>query len=144
MPGTIPKECQCPGVPTGNKFANTCSFDQRIDGVVCNCQEGYVGKSLIKKIYSNKTLFKQKCFIKGNRCDKCATNYYGNPTEKGGSCKICECNGNTDVNDPSSCDQVTGQCKKCRYFTDGDHCEKCLPGYYGDALIHQCIRKSFK
>ena len=79
-------------------------------------------------------------YLKGNRCDKCATNYYGNPTEKGGSCKMCECNGNTDLNDPSRSQFNV----KNAATTDGEHCEKCLPGYYGDALIHQYIRKSLQ
>ena len=34
----------CPGGQFGNQFGSTCYFDERIDGVVCNCQEGYVGK----------------------------------------------------------------------------------------------------
>lgn len=116
VPGEIPKECQCPGNPSGNQFADKCYFDKRIDGIVCNCQEGYVGY----------------------RCDQCAINYYGNPTERGGSCKMCQCNNNTDIYDPESCDQETGICKKCRFNTDGDNCEKCLPGYYGNALNHDC------
>ncbi|CAF0857038.1 unnamed protein product [Brachionus calyciflorus] len=114
--GQACKECMCPGGLSGNQFAQTCYFDQRIDGVVCNCQEGYVGP----------------------RCDKCAVHYWGNPLVKGGTCTKCECNGNVDVNDPNSCDQATGQCKNCLYNTDGDNCEKCKPGFYGNALNHEC------
>ena len=55
---------------------------------------------------------------------------------------MCECNGNTNIDDRDSCDQVTGVCKKCRFNTDGDKCEKCLPGYFGNALNHDCKRKN--
>lgn len=109
----------CPGGHNGNQFASTCQFDPRIDGVICNCEEGYIGP----------------------RCDKCATHYFGNPLVRGGACTKCECNGNVDVNDPSTCDQATGVCQSCLYNTDGEHCEKCRPGFYGNALNHECRRK---
>jgi hypothetical protein len=114
------KECMCPGGLYGNQFADTCYFDQRIDGVICNCKEGYTGM----------------------RCDKCMINYYGNPLERGGSCKKCECNGNIDINDPNSCDQSTGKCKNCLFNTYGDNCGECRPGFYGNASNHECKRKN--
>ena len=76
------------------------------------------------------------------RCDKCAINYYGNPLERGGSCKKCECNGNTDTNDPNSCNQLTGKCQNCLFNTHGDNCGECKPGYYGNASNHECRRKT--
>ena len=42
--GIACKECMCPGGMYGNQFGSTCYHDSRIDGVVCNCQEGYVGE----------------------------------------------------------------------------------------------------
>lgn len=33
----------------------------------------------------------------GERCAECAVNYWGNPTEVGGSCERCDCNGNIDM-----------------------------------------------
>lgn len=117
--GVACKECQCPGGSSGNKFADTCYLDSRSESVYCNCKEGY----------------------EGNNCGKCAINYYGNPLEAGGSCKKCECNGNIDLNDPSSCDQETGKCRNCLFNTDGDHCEVCKEGFFGNASNHDCRRK---
>lgn len=112
----------CPGLPSGNKFAPTCYFDNSIDGVRCSCEEGYIG----------------------HRCESCAINYYGNPLENGGSCKLCQCNGNVDINDRSSCDERTGKCEKCLYNTAGDHCDICKAGFYGNASNHDCKRNENK
>lgn len=35
---------------------------------------------------------------------------------------------------PGNCDAVTGKCHKCTKNNDGDQCEKCKPGFYGDAI----------
>lgn len=77
----------------------------------------------------------------GNRCDRCAPGYYGNPDQPGGQCQPCHCNGNIDVEDPESCDPRTGQCLKCLYHTDGPACAHCQQGYYGNALVHDCRRE---
>ncbi len=110
------KECMCPGGSTGNKFANTCYYDPRFDSVMCNCNEGYVGA----------------------KCEKCAINYYGNPLEMGGACRKCECNNNIDPTDPASCNQDTGTCNNCLYNTDGNNCEYCKDGFFGNASNHEC------
>jgi hypothetical protein len=65
-------------------------------------------------------------------------NYFGNPLERGGSCSICQCNGNVRTDDRSSCDEVTGKCKNCMYNTAGDSCENCQVGFYGNASKHDC------
>lgn len=46
-----------------------------------------------------------------------------------GTCERCDCNGHA-----SSCDPETGRCLQCLHNTDGDRCERCLPGFYGDPL----------
>lgn len=72
-------------------------------------------------------------------CDfssRCAPGYYGNPLLIGSTCKKCDCSGNSDPNLIfEDCDEVTGQCRNCLRNTTGFKCERCAPGYYGDARV---------
>ena len=54
------------------------------------------------------------------------------------NCQQCECNGHADT-----CHDQTGVCNDCRDATMGDHCDKCIIGYFGrpeigDAVNSQC------
>ncbi|XP_022099297.1 laminin subunit beta-1-like [Acanthaster planci] len=109
--------CMCPGGEgSGHQFADTCYIDQTIQTVVCICEEGYTGI----------------------RCDQCDNNYYGYPSVPGGSCNLCNCNGNTNPLTPGNCDATTGECLRCLYNTAGFNCDVCAPNYYGDALLRTC------
>uniref|UniRef100_A0A674D4A9 Laminin subunit alpha-4-like n=1 Tax=Salmo trutta TaxID=8032 RepID=A0A674D4A9_SALTR len=69
----------------------------------------------------------------------------------GDSCKRCDCNGNSDPNHIfNECHNVTGFCQNCWGDTAGANCERCAPGFYGDAisakncrgacqLVHVCV-----
>jgi len=73
----------------------------------------------------------------------CEIGYWGNPLEVGGGCVKCECNENIDLDDPLSCDQSTGECVRCVNNAAGDHCERCVDWYHGDAvLLKNCRRTS--
>ncbi|CAB1340378.1 unnamed protein product [Coregonus sp. 'balchen'] len=79
----------------------------------CKCQEGYAG----------------------HYCERCAPGFYGNPMVIGDSCKRCDCNGNSDPNHIfNECHNVTGFCQNCWADTAGANCERCAPGFYGDAI----------
>ena len=65
----------------------------------------------------------------GERCEFCAMGYrrqvaFGGPFT---SCVPCHCH-----NHSFACDVETGKCA-CQHHTTGDNCERCLPGYYGQA-----------
>lgn len=53
----------------------------------------------------------------------------------GDYCKPCQCSGNINPEDPSSCDTVTGACLRCLNNTFGEACSFCAPGFYGDAIM---------
>ncbi|CAB3410943.1 unnamed protein product [Caenorhabditis bovis] len=73
----------------------------------CVCPPGYVGTS----------------------CEDCAPGY--SRTGGGlylGLCEKCECHGHA-----SQCDKEYGYCLDCQHNTEGDQCERCKPGFVGDA-----------
>uniref|UniRef100_A0A3P9KKW5 Laminin subunit gamma 3 n=1 Tax=Oryzias latipes TaxID=8090 RepID=A0A3P9KKW5_ORYLA len=73
----------------------------------------------------------------GMRCQMCEDGYYGDPMGQSGTvrpCVRCNCNGNVDFNAVGICDHFTGRCLKCMGHTEGDHCQRCQRGFYGNAL----------
>ncbi|XP_039999564.1 laminin subunit alpha-3-like isoform X2 [Xiphias gladius] len=88
--------CPCPfSVPT-NSFAVGC---REVSGdYECICRSGYTG----------------------DRCDRCAPGYYGDPLTPGGSCRPCNCNGNGN-----NCDPQTGVCKNTLEPGDTNTDERC-------------------
>ncbi|XP_077312090.1 basement membrane-specific heparan sulfate proteoglycan core protein isoform X8 [Lithobates pipiens] len=66
---------------------------------------------------------------KGLSCQDCAPGY----TRTGGGlylghCEPCDCNGHSET-----CHPETGACTNCLHNTAGEFCDKCEPGFYGDA-----------
>lgn len=115
--GIACRPCPCPGtVDSGHSFADRCTLDPRTKDVICECADGYAG----------------------SRCDVCADNYFGNPEVPGGQCESCDCSNNIDISRPGNCDARSGECIQCLFNTFGFNCERCRPGYYGDALNQQC------
>nr|XP_060609322.1 laminin subunit alpha-2 isoform X5 [Anolis sagrei ordinatus] len=74
---------------------------------ICQCPPGYSGTS----------------------CESCQSRHRRvNGTIVGGICRPCTCFGHAE-----SCDDITGECLDCKHNTGGLYCDKCLPGFYGDA-----------
>ncbi|XP_040920787.1 laminin subunit alpha-4 isoform X2 [Toxotes jaculatrix] len=114
--------CACPLSVPSNNFAVHCDRvgDRGDSSLRCKCQEGYAG----------------------HFCERCAPGYFGNPTVIGSSCKRCECNGNSDPNLIfDECHNVTGHCQHCWGNTAGANCERCAPGFYGDAISAKNCRE---
>ncbi|KAM9630106.1 basement membrane-specific heparan sulfate proteoglycan core protein isoform 9-T9 [Morphnus guianensis] len=73
----------------------------------CRCPVGYAGLS----------------------CQRCAARF--ERVTRGpylGTCSGCGCHGHS-----STCDPVFGHCLNCQHNTEGPQCEKCKPGFFGDA-----------
>ncbi|KAJ8286885.1 hypothetical protein GJAV_G00044500 [Gymnothorax javanicus] len=74
---------------------------------------------------------------RGTRCEMCDDGFFGDPLGTFGvarPCTPCHCHGNVDPNAVGVCDHLTGRCLKCLHHTEGDHCQHCQRGYYGNAL----------
>ncbi|XP_071011165.1 laminin subunit gamma-3-like [Oncorhynchus clarkii lewisi] len=81
---------------------------------------------------------------RGIRCEMCEDSFHGDPLGRSGPvqpCEKCDCNDNVDPNALGVCDHMTGCCLKCLGHTEGDHCQRCRQGYYGDALDRTVAQK---
>ncbi|KAK9516043.1 hypothetical protein VZT92_024005 [Zoarces viviparus] len=111
------RPCMCPNGPGSlRQFAGSCYRGDDSQQAICVCNTGY----------------------RGSRCDECSPGYHGNPGDVGGQCQPCQCNSNIDMLDPESCDARTGECLHCLYHSEGNACQSCKHGYYGNALLQDC------
>uniref|UniRef100_A0A8C2WBX8 Si:ch211-158d24.2 n=2 Tax=Cyclopterus lumpus TaxID=8103 RepID=A0A8C2WBX8_CYCLU len=73
----------------------------------------------------------------GPQCDQCSAGFY----KASGLCVPCDCTGNADpLGPPQLCHPDTGHCLRCTNTTSGPQCQRCAPGFIGDARAHNCTR----
>ncbi|XP_060916773.1 laminin subunit gamma-3 [Labrus mixtus] len=158
--------CNCHQHGTCHPETGVCGCSDFTTGKTCeHCLDGYFGNALIgtpgdcqpcpcpdqtscAQIAHTGQVVCTNCPAgqTGIRCQMCEDGYYGDPLGRSGparACVRCECNGNVDFNALGTCDHVTGRCLKCLGHTEGEHCERCQRGYYGDAL-NQTVRQKCK
>uniref|UniRef100_UPI00358F3273 laminin-like protein epi-1 n=1 Tax=Myxine glutinosa TaxID=7769 RepID=UPI00358F3273 len=63
--------------------------------------------------------------VAGTSCKACLPDHFGFPT-----CRQCSCHRNS-----AGCNPITGACLECLGNTEGERCERCVPGYYGDPKV---------
>ncbi|XP_048384559.1 laminin subunit alpha-3 [Stegostoma tigrinum] len=82
------------------------------DVEVCSCPPNYLGDS----------------------CQKCAIGYYRDWNGFfSGRCVPCRCHGHS-----KQCADRSGRCIDCKHNTEGDHCERCKSGFFGNAAQGTC------
>ncbi|XP_057674386.1 laminin subunit gamma-3 [Corythoichthys intestinalis] len=150
----IPCDCHQHGIC--HPESGECKCSDFTDGLSCErCLEGYYGNPLIGTpgdcqpcpcpggsscvhVAETDTVVCTNCPAgqTGTRCQMCDDGYYGDPLGHSGrtrECSRCDCSGNVDLNAVGVCDRLTGRCLKCTGNTEGDRCQNCRRGYYGDA-----------
>ncbi|XP_068190889.1 laminin subunit gamma-3 [Antennarius striatus] len=149
--------CQCHQHGTCHPQTGVCDCSDFTTGMTCErCLEGYYGNALTgtpddcqpcpcpdstscAQITETGQVVCTNCPTgqTGIRCQMCEDGYYGDPLGQSGvprQCSRCDCNGNVDFNAVGTCDHVTGHCLKCVGHTEGDRCQRCQRGFYGNAL----------
>ncbi|XP_034609571.1 basement membrane-specific heparan sulfate proteoglycan core protein [Trachemys scripta elegans] len=102
-----PAESRLSNIHMDVAVPHATGLERAVEVEECTCPPGYRGPS----------------------CQDCDVGYAR--TTSGlylGTCKRCDCSGHS-----GECDAETGDCQNCQDKTEGTRCERCQPGYYGDA-----------
>ncbi|KAG1934305.1 laminin subunit alpha-1 [Pimephales promelas] len=102
--------CACP--LRGQSFSTTCVLEGAGDFRCDRCEEGYEGRY----------------------CERCSVGYHGDPSEPGGRCQVCRCNGTGSVH--GVCDGRTGRCE-CKPGVRGHLCDQCEERHV--LVSEQCV-----
>uniref|UniRef100_A0A4W4DP19 Laminin, alpha 1 n=1 Tax=Electrophorus electricus TaxID=8005 RepID=A0A4W4DP19_ELEEL len=70
----------------------------------------------------------------GRYCERCSLGYYGNPSEPGGKCQVCQCSETGSLHEV--CDAQTGKCV-CKPGFTGHLCDQCADRHV--LTNNQCV-----
>ncbi|KAM6902929.1 laminin subunit gamma-3 [Xenentodon cancila] len=156
--------CNCHQHGTCDPETGVCECSDFTTGMTCeHCLQGYYGNAVIgtrgdcqpcpcpdhsscAQIAETGQVVCTNCPAgqTGMRCQMCEDGYHGDPlgqSDTARPCVRCDCNGNVDFNAVGICDHITGRCLKCLGHTEGDHCQTCQWGFYGNALNRTLSQK---
>ncbi|KAG7211484.1 hypothetical protein KM043_010758 [Ampulex compressa] len=122
---------------TANRDGANCercreNFYQRPEDnycVACNCNE--IGSRSLQCNSEGKCQCKPG--VTGDKCDRCAANFYNFGSL---GCTSCKCDLAGSLENTPSCDPVTGVCI-CKENVEGKHCRECRPGFFNLALENE-------
>ncbi|CAB3408759.1 unnamed protein product [Caenorhabditis bovis] len=142
--------CECPENFAGNSCESCATGYRRVNDQLyggrcekCNCEghsdecDPFTGECL--NCQHNTT---------GTRCEKCKKGYYGNPSLGGelGACWPCECPTSANNRSPecmmtelivagaAAANEDDYVCTACEKGYEGNKCEVCSDGYFGDPM----------
>lgn len=118
---------QCPDVDECGLGLHDCHPEAKCTNThgsyKCNCRRGFVG--------DGRTACVRTCY------DQCQNGWCSGGPEFVCRCDLgwtgADCAVNCGCNNHSRCSQRVGVCDACENWTEGERCERCRPGGYGNA-----------
>ncbi|XP_055855625.1 multiple epidermal growth factor-like domains protein 8 [Episyrphus balteatus] len=127
---------QCPDVDECGLGLHDCHKEAKCTNThgsfSCHCRRGYIGDgrlSCIRTCYESCS--HGHCSGSPDYVCKCDLGWTGD-----------DCSVNCGCNNHSTCNERIGKCDQCQAWTEGERCERCRPGSYGNATslegCHPC------
>lgn len=118
---------QCPDVDECGLNLHDCHSDAKCtntDGSYsCLCKKGFIGDGRISCVRTCfETCQNGRCSDAPNYTCTCDLGWNGT-----------DCSSDCGCNNHSTCITGIGVCDECQNWTEGEHCERCKPGSYGNA-----------
>ncbi|XP_065078697.1 multiple epidermal growth factor-like domains protein 8 [Ochlerotatus camptorhynchus] len=118
---------QCPDVDECELGLHDCHEQAECSNThgsyTCRCRKGYLGDGVRNCI--------QTCY------ETCVHGYCSGGPDYKCQCDLgwteIDCSQNCECNNHSTCLQGVGKCDKCMNWTEGQYCERCSPGSFGNA-----------
>lgn len=118
---------QCPDVDECGLGLHDCHKEAKCTNTHgsynCHCRRGFIG--------DGRTSCVRTCH------EQCAHGYCSSSPDYLCRCDLgwtgADCSVNCGCNNHSTCEEQLGHCDKCQNWTEGERCERCRPGSYGNA-----------